>query len=477
MPPLQPSASPGDTALIEVLHEAILVLDLRGVVAYGNQAAAGLLQREAAGLVGEGLDQLFEPATAAALMGLLWSGFEGAAGWDVRLRDQRRVAVSVARPDEQRVLLSLRDVTPAHRMEEALFHARRQASLGRLSAALAHDINGPLSVILGRLELLSSTVEGQSDGAARHVRVIREHAGRIGGLVGNLQSFAARRTPGRAPISIQAALSAAVERCGRRLDRVQLDLTFEAGAGDDIVFQGDEVLVVQMFVNLLTFGADRSPVGERLSVQVRQEASRAVRVSLHDQSEGLPEVVLRELRSPYHDERGVDPGVGLDLALAWAIAQDHGGWLQAENRHERGASVHVWLPEPPPAGAAAEDRVPPAPAQRRILVVDDDQLLCETVSWMLDGEGYRIVALPSAEDALVQLSRADFDVVLVDIRLPGMDGESFVDRVEEQWPQLARRTVLTSGLLHLPRRTNPYLQKPFHRTQLLEALRRALEQG
>lgn len=456
-----------ETALIEVLHEAVLVLNRLGEVTYGNRAARAVLQRDAGELVGESLDQLFDPATAAGLKGLLWSGFEGCAGMDVRLRDQRRVALSVARPDADRVLLCLRDVTYAHRIEEALFYARRQASLGRLSAALAHDINGPLSVILGRLELLSGTAEGQQESTRRHARVIREHAGRIGLLVSNLQSFAARRAPERAPISVAGAVDGAKERCGRRLDRVRLAVTID----QDFVYDGDVHLIPQMLASLLAFGADRSPVGEQLRLHLRSDAGGGLRISMHDQSDGLPDVVLRELRSPYHDERGVDPGVGLDLALAWAIAQDHGGWLQAENRADRGASIHLWLPgaaAPPVERAQRADR-----EDLQILVVDDDQLLCETVSWMLDGEGYRIVALPSAEDALAQLPRAAFDVILVDIRLPGMDGETFVDRVEESWPELARRTVLTSGLLHLPRRSNLYLQKPFHRAQLIDTLRRA----
>lgn len=481
-----PGAPAPDTALIEVLHEAVLVLNLLGEVSYGNRAAALVLQREAQSLIGENLDQLFDPATAAGLKGLLWSGFEGTAAMDVRLRDQRRVSLSVARPDAERVLLCLRDVTYAHRIEEALFYARRQASLGRLSAALAHDINGPLSVILGRIELLSGAPEGQPESARRHMRVIREHAGRIGLLVSNLQSFAARRTPERAPISMLAAVAGARERCGRRLDRVRLSVLIDpAGSAEaagsaveipeDFVYHGDLDLIPQMLASLLAFGADRSPMGEPLRLHLRSDPGGGLRVSVQDHSEGLPEVVLRELRSPYTDERGVDPGVGLDLALAWAIAQDHGGWLQAENRPDRGASIHLWLPGPPAPLAAPDE-----PAHReelQILVVDDDQLLCETVSWMLDGEGYRIVALPSAEDALAQLPRADFDVILVDIRLPGMDGETFVDRVEESWPSLARRTVLTSGLLHLPRRSNLYLQKPFHRVQLIETLRRARTQG
>lgn len=465
------SAPPGvdATALLDVLPEGVLVLDLFGEVLYANPAAGALTGRAAEDLVGRGLGDIFEVETAAGLMGLLWSGFSGAAGWDVRLVDQRRVALSVARPNDQLILLSLRDVTHAHRLEEALHHARRHASMGRLTAALAQDINGPLSIIQGRLDLLATMAEGKAEPVERHTRVLREHTRRIGALVRNLQSFAARRAPRRDRVSLRAVAQEARAHCGKRLDKVLLRVDLNP---EDLHHDADHELLVQLLSALLQLGADASPPGQELRVEARHDERGALRISVHDQSDGIPAAVLRELRSPYADERGVDPGVGLDLALAWAIAQDHGGWLQAENRPGRGASVHVRIPGP----AASAPPPTPSGAATRILVVDDDQLLRETVSWMLEGEGYAIVGLPSAEDALVQLQRERFDVLLADIRLPGMDGETFVDRVEREWPDLARRAVLTSGLLHLPRRPNLYLQKPFDRAQLLDTLMAARAQ-
>ena len=105
------------------------------------------------------------------------------------------------------------------------------------------------------------------------------------------------------------------------------------------------------------------------------------------------------------------------------------------------------------------------------MVVDDDHLLCETLSWMLEEDGHHITAVHSAEEALDRLNRENFDLIITDISLPGMDGESLVEAIELRNPSLARRTVLTSGLLHTPRRSNPYLQKPFTRNQLLVLIR------
>ena len=109
-----------------------------------------------------------------------------------------------------------------------------------------------------------------------------------------------------------------------------------------------------------------------------------------------------------------------------------------------------------------------------ILVVDDDQLLRETVSWMLEDLGHTITTAETAEDALVWLEHHVPDAVLVDIGLPGMPGDELVDAIAERWPSLASRTVVTSGLLHAPRRGEAYLQKPFTRAQLLGTLERIL---
>ena len=105
-----------------------------------------------------------------------------------------------------------------------------------------------------------------------------------------------------------------------------------------------------------------------------------------------------------------------------------------------------------------------------ILVVDDDPVICETVSWMISAQGNRAVVVHSAEDALVRIENEQFDVVLTDQRLPGMDGETLLQEIGERWPALTPRTILTSGLLHQPKENRRYLQKPFSREQLAKLL-------
>ena len=106
-----------------------------------------------------------------------------------------------------------------------------------------------------------------------------------------------------------------------------------------------------------------------------------------------------------------------------------------------------------------------------MLVVDDDQNFCEALSLMLSQDGHRITTAASAEEALGRLRHEQFDVLLTDYLLTGMDGEQLIAVVRERWPRLGKCTVLTSGLLHTPKVETAYLQKPFTRAQLAQTLR------
>jgi two-component system response regulator GlrR len=91
---------------------------------------------------------------------------------------------------------------------------------------------------------------------------------------------------------------------------------------------------------------------------------------------------------------------------------------------------------------------------------------------MLAEQGHTISTVATAEDALTWLARQQPDVVLVDIGLPGMQGDALFDAIAQRWPRLAQRTIVTSGLLHAPRKREAYLQKPFTRAQLLRVIER-----
>jgi nitrogen-specific signal transduction histidine kinase/CheY-like chemotaxis protein len=454
-------------ALVEATPDAIISLDAQQRVLSANPAAARLLGLQPGGLEGRALGPLLGHTSAAALTGLLWSGFAGVGDSELELDDGRRLSFSVARLPEGRVLLVMRDVTRVHHQELEVRRSRRLASAGRLASGLVQEITTPLSIVQGRVGLVRAKAE-RPEAVRRQAGVIEEHCRRIAAVMRNLQSFIAPRPLEQGWHAVEELFQEARETCGRKLERVRLQIQITPRG---LQVHADREQLVQALCNLLMHVAERSPAGSpvRLLAERGDAGEGAVELTLEDRAGTLPPELLAELRSPYAEgERQFDPDLGLGLAIAWAIAQDHEGWLTAAEL-DGGVALRLGLPGPSstvPAGGGGES------AGRHILVVDDDQLLRETVSWMLAEQGHTISTVASAEEALTWMARQQPDAVLVDIGLPGMRGDDLVDAIAERWPGLASRAIVTSGLLHAPRQGEAYLQKPFTRAQLLRVLDR-----
>jgi two-component system NtrC family sensor kinase len=451
-------------ALYDNMPEMVLIVDQEGTIHGCNLAAQVGLGHEEADIVGLTISEVFEPETGGALLSLYTSGFQGAGESEVSLPDGRKLGFSIARIDEARNQLVLRDVTPRQRLQDELLHTRRMASVGRLAGGIAHEINNPLAVIQGRVEMLRAVPDMQVETRNRHLDILEEHCRRVSRIVRNLHTFARPHNPDPRWLDLHEVVESARGNLGRRLERVKfvVDLTPELR-----VFADPEQIEL-VLVNLLSNATDSSPSGREVRVSARGMPDGGVEFRVQDDGPGLSEDIMSDLRAPYAAGSAmVEAGRGLGMSISWGIVQDHGGWLTAENLLPRGTSVIFQLPGPVPS--PGPEGGPQAQAWS-ILVVDDDHVMCETIAWMLTTDGHRIVSMHSAEDALEQIASERFDMVITDQRLPGMDGEGLIAAIEDRWPELTGRTVLTSGLLYRPRQTHRYLQKPFSRAQLLKML-------
>jgi signal transduction histidine kinase len=455
-------------ALYDRSADVVFTLDSKARILAVNTSGQIALGRPASALISTELSALLEPESGSALVGLLWSGFEGVSDSVVVLLDGRRMRFSVSRLADGINLLIFRDATRFHQLEEALQKSRGLANIGNLAADLAYGISNPLAVIQGRIELLMSSPQVDPLTLRRQLTTLREHCQRIGGIIQNLQTIAAPQLPRPSAISLSEILEDALSDLGRRRERVRISVQIEP---PELTLHADPRQLRQVLSNLLVQAVDDTPQGRLVSIAAVLSGSE-VCISIEDEGKGLSQAQLLALQAARVDERTMpDSVVGLPLAITWVLVREHGGGLRVENRPHIGTRYLLSLPLQPPSHG-----VLPASGTLNILVVDDDQMLCETVRWMLSSEGYRIVAVHSAEEAIQRIARQNFDVVLTDIRLPGIDGEELIDRIEIRWPQLARRSILISGLVQNPRRDNLYLKKPFTNTQLLQVVRTVCEQ-
>ena len=160
---------------INQVRDPVLGVDGLGRVVFTNDAAINLWGIAASRAIGEPVSGLFEQKSGRAIEELCVQGFEGVGDSSVSLRDGRSMSFSVSRGVGQRRFVGLRDLSRREQLEDELRFARRMASVGRLAAEVAHEINNPLAVIQGRLEMLRAIPDMPTDVRARHLGIVDDH--------------------------------------------------------------------------------------------------------------------------------------------------------------------------------------------------------------------------------------------------------------------------------------------------------------
>jgi two-component system NtrC family sensor kinase len=430
--------------------DMMCTVDRAGRILERNRLAVALGEAEQ-------LPELF--ARPGFIEGLIRADFVGVGEQELELRDGRRVLLAVARlPGEQwRYHVVLRDISGFRALEHELHHSRRLAAMGRLAAGIAKEINNPLAVILGRLELLAALGYSEPELLARHLAVVTDHAQRIAQFVQNLDVLA---RPGKGPaeeLLLEGLLEDVEVRCGRRLGNIRISRSIEP---PELRVRANPALVAQAFGAIFNACGDAMRRQGRLEVRAWSEEGQCV---LDLRGPGLSGVA-GELS--HLDDLEADGGMNrVSLGLAATILADHGGWLGAVGEGSA-AFLRVFLPAVPPRSAlraAGADGV-------RVLVVEDEEPMAELLEELLRTAGHSSRVVLSAEDALARLERETFDAVICDLVLPGMSGVTLLETLGERWPALRRRVILISGFSQGSFQGARFLHKPFTRAQLLESL-------
>lgn len=358
----------------------------------------------------------------------------------------------------------------------------RLSVLGELVSGVAHELNNPLTTILGHAQLLP-TLDGED--LRRAISTIEQEAQRAGRIVRNLLYFARQHRPRVEPVDLNGVIQRVVEVRRYNLGANNIWLVTQLTPIPGLL--GDQYQLEQVFLNLINNAQQAmQPAGG--VVTVRTEATPEVaRVIVRDEGPGVPEEIMERIFEPFFTTREVGEGAGLGLSIAFGIVEAHGGRLLAQRPPSGGAEFVVELPLSPEAPA-------PAVAQRgdgavagtgeRVLVVEDEAAVRSLISTILGTSGYAVRTAESGSEALATLEADEFDLVISDVGMPGLDGERLFERVQTQWPALTRRLLFISGDIEADRfaamlreRAIRYLEKPFTAAALLRAVREVLDGG
>lgn len=366
------------------------------------------------------------------------------------------------------------------RLELELERGERLRSLGALVSTVAHDLNNPLTAVLGFAGELERSHAGTEDGQS--ARIVREQAERCRGIVQRLSTLVSDHPAPRRPVAPADLLHRVARGLQPRFDEAGIRLEVRAAAELPAV-QADPYGLEEALDNLLDNALRAAPprTTVRLSAEVRDGD---LLLCVEDQGRGIPDALRARVFEPFFTTRRNEGGTGLGLAVARGIARAHGGSLTLEPG-AGGARFHLRIPIPEPAVAAqaapvAEAAQSAAPAGgRRILVVDDEALVRKVLRTQLRRLGWIVEEAEDGVGALAELAAAPFAVVLCDLRMPRMSGYAVHDELARRDPATLARFVFVSGDLASPeaaafaaRCRQPIVHKPFDFHDLEAAIAR-----
>jgi PAS domain S-box-containing protein len=385
------------------------------------------------------------------------------------------------------------DVTERVKMQSRLLQAERLASMGTLSATVAHEINNPLTYVLANLDLAVTDLADpawnvqRARELAEWVNLARDGAERVARIVRGLKAFSRQDDDRAEPTDVRVALDRAIDmadnaiRHRARLVRSLRDMP--------CVF-ANELRLNQVFVNLLLNAAQAIPEGHRDTNEIRvrawhDESKGAVIVEVEDTGTGMaPEVKLR-IFEPFFTTKPIGVGTGLGLSICYGIVHGFGGSIDVESRPGAGTTFRVQLPASERARKTDDVQPPRAEALRRgrILVVDDNERVARTLAILLSDHDVEISVDPRAAVEHV-LEGAPFDIIFCDLMMPAMTGMDLHAAIAERLPAQAARIVFVTGGAFTPaardfiaRVPNTVLEKPFAKGALDEVLARHLCQS
>jgi PAS domain S-box-containing protein len=372
------------------------------------------------------------------------------------------------------------EVTERARLEQQLRQAEKLSALGQMISGVAHELNNPLAVVKGYLELILAHHNLPPQTRADLEKVAQE-SNRAAKLVLNFLSFAREQPAHRQLVNLNDLVQRVVEL--RKFDLVvaKTELTLDLAENlPRVAADPDQVqqLIINLTNNALQAMVDLLRPG-RLRISTRSADDR-VRLSVDDNGPGVPPDLVQKIFEPFFTTKEVGTGTGLGLSIAHSIMTEHKGRVYYEGSSLGGASFVLEFPAAEAqqdAAADAEDKAPPVTkpvdisstsCAGRILLLDDEKSIAEMLSEMLALLGYETTVCNVPAQALEIIKQQEFDLIISDFRMPGLNGEQFFGLATKQNPALARRIIFLTGdvvndetLKFLKSTGNPHLAKPF----------------
>jgi two-component system NtrC family sensor kinase len=372
--------------------------------------------------------------------------------------------------------------------QNQLIQSEKLSGIGEFVAGVAHELNNPLTSVMGFAELLQQSDLPEQQ--RRYLDVIFKSAKRCQKIVQSLLSFARRHAPERKVICVNEIVESAVEILQYQMRTSNIEVVTQLDPNLPLT-EVDSHQMQQVFLNLIN-NARQAMEGQakkgRLRVKTESDGVR-VRIIFEDNGPGIPEENLKKIFNPFFTTKEVGKGTGLGLSLCYGIVSEHGGTITPHSKQGEGAMFVIEIPvvnkpatAPEKKPAADPEKATQEGVGKRVLVIDDEDAILQMIRAVLTMNGYKVDVALDGETALTRLKQYHYDLALCDWKMPGLNGQEVYERLSATDPAMSRRMIFITGDTvnektqeFLREREKVCLSKPFTLVDFRSAINRVME--
>ncbi|MBT4889802.1 MAG: response regulator [Rhodospirillales bacterium] len=324
------------------------------------------------------------------------------------------------------------------RQNDALHQSEKLSALGELLAGVAHELNNPLSVLVGHALLLQETTSDEK--TMIRAKKIGNAADRCARIVKTFLAMARQQPMNRRNMDIYEVIESALEITASSIRNADIEITTEISK-DLPVLWGDPDQINQVIVNLIINAqhALEGTNGDR-SIHLSShydEPKNEVIIRVCDTGNGIPKDVLPRIFDPFFTTKEVGSGTGIGLSFCFRIMEFHGGSITVESSDSNGTTFSIRIPS-----SYSVDTQPDLTSDcdknakdLSVLIIEDEQDVTDIISEILTTYGHTVSTAANGDQALTLLSNNTFDIILSDMRMPEMDGPTLHQKLSELYIQ------------------------------------------
>lgn len=378
---------------------------------------------------------------------------------------------------EDVIVSNTRDLTQELALQEELetqrdmlFQNEKMSALGELLAGVAHELNNPLSIVVGHSLMLKEEVADPE--ILRRIEKISNAAERSAKIVKTFLAMARQRPVKMEHVDVSSVISTAIDVAAYGHNQDELQITADLPKSLPAIL-ADPDQITQVVINLVinaSHAISNSETGDRIEVSAALHKDQdKVEIFIIDNGPGIPENIQARIFEPFFTTKEIGDGTGIGLAFCHRIIHSHGGHIKLDDNVTGGSRFCITLPiaEGKEAQAGSETAAIQTEKTRRALIVDDEIDVAELIAEILRKDGFEVSMAHTGAAALDILKGEGFDILLSDLNMPEMNGQGLFDVVKTKYPDLVARTGFITGdtmgeasqsMLQATQR--PYLEKP-----------------